>query len=124
MIEAACILLALGTVLFTLLVHGGAATEQAGPSETEVMDERRRLLRDNLEDLEFEHYMGKLSSADLAEARKSIESELTALSAEAASRPAEHATAGTACPHCGARFEKPLNFCGECGKPMYTRGAV
>lgn len=22
------------------------------------------------------------------------------------------------CPHCGAEFEKPLKFCGECGKAM------
>jgi len=22
------------------------------------------------------------------------------------------------CPHCGARFDKPMKFCGECGQPM------
>jgi predicted amidophosphoribosyltransferase len=22
------------------------------------------------------------------------------------------------CPHCNARFEQHLKFCGECGKPM------
>ncbi len=22
------------------------------------------------------------------------------------------------CPHCNARFDKPMKFCGECGKPM------
>ncbi len=22
------------------------------------------------------------------------------------------------CPHCNARFDRPLKFCGECGKPM------
>ena len=25
---------------------------------------------------------------------------------------------GAVCPHCGARFERALKFCGECGKPM------
>ena len=25
---------------------------------------------------------------------------------------------GLECPHCGAKFEKPLKFCGECGKSM------
>jgi len=25
---------------------------------------------------------------------------------------------GLVCPSCGARFEKELKFCGECGKPM------
>ena len=27
-------------------------------------------------------------------------------------------TTGFACESCGATFEKPLRFCGECGKPM------
>ena len=22
------------------------------------------------------------------------------------------------CPHCGAKFAKPMKFCGECGKAM------
>ena len=22
------------------------------------------------------------------------------------------------CPHCGAKFHKPMKFCGECGKAM------
>ena len=25
---------------------------------------------------------------------------------------------GRTCPHCSARFDKELKFCGECGKPM------
>jgi hypothetical protein len=28
------------------------------------------------------------------------------------------ADTGPVCPHCGAKFEKPLKFCGECGKAM------
>ena len=24
----------------------------------------------------------------------------------------------TVCPHCGAKFQKPMKFCGECGKAM------
>lgn len=27
------------------------------------------------------------------------------------------------CPHCGARFDKVMKFCGECGKPMTEAGA-
>jgi hypothetical protein len=26
--------------------------------------------------------------------------------------------AATECPHCGAKFPKPMKFCGECGKAM------
>jgi hypothetical protein len=25
---------------------------------------------------------------------------------------------GSACPHCGAQFARPMKFCGECGKAM------
>jgi hypothetical protein len=25
---------------------------------------------------------------------------------------------GKTCPHCAAKFPKPLKFCGECGKAM------
>jgi hypothetical protein len=28
------------------------------------------------------------------------------------------AAANTVCPHCGAKFPKPMKFCGECGKAM------
>ena len=28
------------------------------------------------------------------------------------------APAANVCPHCQARFDKPMKFCGECGKPM------
>ena len=45
--------------------------------------------------------------------------------AEAAQAPAVHTNGvhpapaeGLVCPHCNARFEKSLKFCGECGKPM------
>jgi len=31
---------------------------------------------------------------------------------------ASHAAAGFECPHCGATFDQPLKFCGECGKAM------
>ncbi|MDZ7637244.1 MAG: hypothetical protein U5J83_03180 [Bryobacterales bacterium] len=27
-------------------------------------------------------------------------------------------TAAITCPHCHARFNRPMRFCGECGKPM------
>jgi rRNA maturation endonuclease Nob1 len=34
-----------------------------------------------------------------------------------ASKPLPKATS-VVCPHCSAAFDKPLKFCGECGKPM------
>jgi hypothetical protein len=34
------------------------------------------------------------------------------------SRPAKTEADPFTCPHCNARFEKELKFCGECGKPM------
>lgn len=32
--------------------------------------------------------------------------------------PAPPKPASVTCPHCKARFDKPMKFCGECGKPM------
>jgi len=32
--------------------------------------------------------------------------------------PAARQAKGVTCPHCRARFDKPMKFCGECGKAM------
>jgi rRNA maturation endonuclease Nob1 len=35
--------------------------------------------------------------------------------------PTPKAVKKNACPSCGATFDKPLKFCGECGKPMAAK---
>jgi hypothetical protein len=110
------------------------------------LDERRAAIYDNLRDLQFEYRVGKLSEADYQTTKRDLQKELAGVlaavdqlkAAMAAglpfpAPPASKAVAGESaaaagavvpgancnvCPSCGARFETPLRFCGECGKPM------
>jgi hypothetical protein len=41
-----------------------------------------------------------------------------AFSVDAVSEPAEAKQPEYTCPHCGAKFQKTMKFCGECGKAM------
>ena len=92
------------------------------------LDERKASIYENLRDLQFEYRVGKLSDDDYQATKKDLQKELAKVMAEvdriksgAAPAPAP-ATApkpdGLTCPHCSAKFDKPLKFCGECGKPM------
>ena len=124
MIEIAAVLLALGALLFTLVVRRGDLPEAAGGSPAGYLEEKQRTFNENLGDLQFEHRVGKLSDADFEEARKILQVEFAGVAAAApppAPKPAP--AAGTICPRCGASFVQPLKFCGECGAPM-TGGAA
>jgi hypothetical protein len=91
------------------------------------LEERKQIIYENLRDLNFEFRLGKLSDADYEKTKTSLQNELAQvlagidrLGGEAAAVP----KAGTAnpdpkvCTKCGARFEKPMKFCGECGAAM------
>jgi hypothetical protein len=124
MIETAAVLLALGALLFTLVVRRGDLPEAAGGSPAGYLREKQRTFYENLRDLQFEHRVGKLSDADFEEARKVLQSEFAGVAAAAPLPPPKPApAAGTVCPKCGATFVQPLKFCGECGAPM-TGGAA
>jgi hypothetical protein len=114
------------------------------PNPTAYLDERKAAIYSNLRDLTFEYRLGKLSEADYEKTKHGLQEELAKVMAEldaapgaakpaVASKPARAlATQATAppqsteqtkadprvCPHCNASFDKPLKFCGECGKPM------
>ena len=98
------------------------------------LDERKAAIYENLRDLQFEYRVGKLSDHDYAQTKQDLQKELAAVMAEVdrikatlgvqaqvqpvrAQRAAPKPVANV-CPHCSASFEKPLKFCGECGKPM------
>src|SRR5665647_416812 len=124
MIEIAAVLLAIGALLFTLVIRRSDLPEAAGGSPAGYLDEKQRTFNENLGDLQFEHRVGKLSDADFEEARKILQREFAGVAAAApppAPKPAP--AAGTVCPRCGASFVQPLKFCGECGAPM-TGGAA
>ena len=92
------------------------------------LDERKASIYENLRDLQFEYRVGKLSDDDYQATKKDLQKELAKVLAEVDRIKSGAAPApppapapkpdGLTCPHCSAKFEKPLKFCGECGKPM------
>ena len=100
------------------------------------LDERKASIYENLRDLQFEYRVGKLSDADYQSTKKDLQKELAGVLAQVdllkeqlqvqvgqvhaqpARGKSDKQQAGLVCPACGARFEKQLKFCGECGKPM------
>jgi hypothetical protein len=114
------------------------------PNPTAHLEERKAAIYSNLRDLTFEYRLGKLSDSDYEKSKHGLQEEMAKVMAEmdsftAATQPAAapklakapfpqgKATAAQAdqgkfdplvCPHCKARLDKPMKFCGECGKPM------
>ena len=95
------------------------------------MEVRKASIYENLRDLQFEFRVGKLSDEDYQRTKTELQTQLAAVLGEIEAiergaapkavkpvgKPAPQQTA-TVCPHCSAKFPKPLKFCGECGKPM------
>jgi hypothetical protein len=106
------------------------------------LDERKASIYESLRDLQFEYRVNKLSDDDYHTTKVELQKELARVLAEVDRIKAELAAGGVTsapapgakaadpiarpaapvpanvCPSCGARFEKALKFCGECGKPM------
>lgn len=129
MLIAIAAILVIGVILYTLSVRAVHLPELEPESPTKHLEERKASIYENLRDLQFEYRLGKLSDADYQQTKKGLQAELAAVLAEiegaapaaaAAPTPAPKAEsrAPNTCPHCGAKFPKPMKFCGECGKPM------
>ena len=140
------VILAIGTIIFTLFVRAKDVPEPAPVSPTAHLEERKAQIYENLRDLQFEFRVGKLSETDYQKTKLDLQRELARVMAEidglqpavqtvqakaAAQAPAAvvaHAhSAGNgnkpsvhACPHCGATFPQEMKFCGECGKAMVS----
>ena len=104
------------------------------PSPFQHLDERKAAIYENLRDLQFEYRVGKLSDSDYQQTKLDLQRELAGVMAEIdrvrgelpadlQAVPAVKAKPAAAfqCPSCGAGFQQPLKFCGECGKPMQAR---
>ena len=125
-------ILTFAAVLYTLFIRAQDLPETAPASPVQHLEGRKAAIYENLRDLNFEYRVGKLSDADYQRTKKDMQAELAVVLAEidriqqpkpkaaasAAPAPAAVADAATVCPHCGAKFDKPLKFCGECGKAM------
>jgi hypothetical protein len=127
-------------LFFTLRIRSTDLREPAPISPIQHLEDRKAAIYENLRDLQFEFRLGKLSDADYQTSKLTLQKELTGVLAEIESisaklpatakptsapattkRPAAKPTTaqpGLKCPHCGATFDKPLKFCGECGKAM------
>jgi hypothetical protein len=134
----------LAVLAFTLRIRESDLPEPLPVSPVQYLEDRKAAIYENLRDLQFEYRVGKLSDADYQATKLALQKELAGVLAEmeattaklgvAADRTRAAKQAATApkvaavtppapvpglkCPHCGATFEKPLKFCGECGKAM------
>jgi hypothetical protein len=127
MIIALACVLAIAVIAFILGVRAQDLPEPEPESPFLRLDERKAAIYENLRDLQFEYRLGKLSDQDYQNTKKDLQKELASVLAEVDAVKARLAgqTAprvitlnGLVCVSCGAKFEKPLKFCGECGKPM------
>ena len=123
--------MAIVVIVFILGVRPKDLPAPEPVSPFQHLDERKAAIYENLRDLQFEYRVGKLSDQDYQTTKHDLQKELAGVLAEVdrirstvaqASSPPTQAPKPKAdpltCPHCNARFEKPLRFCGECGKPM------
>ena len=124
-------LLAIVVIAFVLRVRPQDLPPVEKPSPFVHLDERKAAIYENLRDLQFEYRVGKLSDQDYQSTKTDLQKQLAAVLAEIdriksgapvpapAPEPAKPAVqTARECPHCGARFERDLKFCGECGKAM------
>jgi hypothetical protein len=145
MIIAITCVVAIAVIAFILGVRPKDLPIPEPESPFAHLDERKAAIYENLRDLQFEYRLGKLSDADYQTTKKDLQKELAQVLAEvdrvkggdqgsgardqgrngkveAVSAPSAPSSAaaprGFTCESCGAKFEKELKFCGECGKPM------
>jgi hypothetical protein len=114
-------------ILYTLFVRQKDLPAPVPENPVKHLETRKATIYENLRDLQFEYRVGNLSDEDYQRTKREMQAELAGVLAgidAAQQKPAPQvgrkpkAEAGRVCPHCGAKFEKPLRFCGECGKAM------
>jgi hypothetical protein len=128
-------LVAIAVIAFVLGVRPRDLPAPEPESPFRHLDERKAAIYENLRDLQFEYRVGKLSDLDYQATKRDLQKELAIVLAEVdrvkaalgapgpqpvppTPQPSAKPAPSTRCPHCGARFERALKFCGECGKPM------
>jgi hypothetical protein len=127
-------ILAIIVIAFILVVRSKDLPEPEPESPFRHLDDRKAAIYENLRDLQFEYRVGKLSDEDYQASKRDLQKELAVVLAEVdklkaqlnqngavpppAPKPKPQPAAGMVCPSCGAKFDRELKFCGECGKPM------
>lgn len=117
---------------YVFVVRRKDLPEAVVASPWQHLETRKAAIYENLRDLQFEYRVGKLSDDDYQRTKRELQAELARVMADidamkAGKKPEaiaagngqpDPAAAGSVCPHCKAKFEQALKFCGECGKPM------
>jgi hypothetical protein len=127
-------LLGAGMIGFLLFIRVKDIPKPAPESPFKHLEERKAAIYENLRDLQFEYRLDKLSDADYQATKLELQKDLAQvmaetdrIKAELGGQPAAQVTPlpppaaipkRNQCASCGASFDKPLKFCGECGKPM------
>lgn len=123
-------IIAIAVLAFVLGVRVRDLPVPEPESPFQHLDERKVAIYENLRDLTFEYRVGKLSDADYQSTKKDLQKELAGVLGEVdrlkvqlngsgpVPVPKVQVTSNLVCVSCGAKFEKELKFCGECGKPM------
>jgi hypothetical protein len=127
-------ILAIIVIAFILGVRSKDLPEPEPESPFRHLDDRKAAIYESLRDLQFEFRVGKLSDEDYQASKHDLQKELAVVLAEVdklkaqfsqngavpppAPKPKPEPPAGTVCPSCGAKFDRELKFCGECGKVM------
>ncbi len=118
-------LLIAGAVALVVFVRPKDLPAPVEVSPFQHLDDRKAAIYESLRDLQFEFRVGKLSDEDYQKSKTELQGELARVMADIDKLKTELGAAVTTtakprnvCPHCGAKFEKSLKFCGECGKSM------
>ncbi len=127
----AAVLITAAAILFTLVVRKRDLPPPEPASSSEYIEERKSAIRENLNDLQFEYSVGKLSESDYQQTKSELQKELAGVagtiendagpvpeSVPEAMPARPEPAAVTVCPRCGATFSERLKFCGECGNPL------
>lgn len=129
MILLVAVVIVVAVLFFTLAVRDKDLPEPEPVSPVQHLEEKKARIYDNLRDLNFEYRVGKLSDEDYQRTKGGLQQELAGVLAEmdqilqnvAPSAPARSAAPekpAFSCPHCNAGFDKPMKFCGNCGKAI------
>ncbi len=123
---AVAVVLLAAVFAFVVGVRARDLPEPEPVSVTQHLDDRKARIYEGLRDLQFEYRVGKLSEEDYQRTKTDLQQQLAGTLAEIDKlAPAAAAAAKVpppppvmACPHCKAQFDKPMKFCGECGKAI------
>ena len=82
MIIAIAAVIAVGVIVFILMVRAKDLPEPEPVSPFQHLDERKAAIYENLRDLQFEYRVGKLSDQDYQQTKKDLQRELAGVMAE------------------------------------------